>query len=126
MTLLQDTHAFLFLIGEPERLTASMRKALTNSKNDRWVSVVSLWEMVKVQIGKLALPLDPAFYQQHIRRLHANVLTVEARHSFELMRLPMIHRDPFDRLLIAQARADGLTFVTQDVIAAKYPVSIAW
>lgn len=127
MTLLLDTHAFLFAIGEPERLTPVVRGALENPDTIRWVSAVSLWEIaVKIQIGKLALPAEPGFYQEHMRRMHASVLAVEARHSFELMRLPLLHRDPFDRLLIAQARTDELVLVTRDAVMSEYAVSTMW
>ena len=127
MTLLLDTHAFLFAIGEPERLTPAVRSALEDPKTVRWISSVSLWEIaVKIQIGKLALPAEPEFYQEQMHLLHASVLAVEARHSFEVMRLPLIHRDPFDRLLIAQARADELILVTRDAAIGQYPVPTLW
>ncbi|MBL8209571.1 MAG: type II toxin-antitoxin system VapC family toxin [Bryobacterales bacterium] len=127
MTLLLDTHAFLFAISAPERLSPAVRSALEDPSVIRWVSTVSLWEIaVKIQIGKLPLPSEPSFYQEHLRRMHASVLAVEARHTFELMRLPLLHRDPFDRLLIAQARTDGLLFVTRDSALSQYPVSILW
>lgn len=127
MTLLLDTHAFLFAISAPERLSPAVRSALEDPSITRWVSAVSLWEIaVRIQIGKLALPSEPEFYHEHLRRMHASVLPVEARHTFELMRLPLLHRDPFDRLLIAQARTDGLLFVTRDSALSQYPVSILW
>lgn len=127
MNLLLDTHAFLFAIGEPEQLTPVVQEALEDPGNVRWVSAASLWEIaVKIQIGKLALPAEPGFYQSHMGRLHASVLTVEARHTYELMRLPVLHRDPFDRLLIAQARTDELVLVTRDAALSRYPVSTLW
>jgi PIN domain nuclease of toxin-antitoxin system len=127
MTLLFDTHAFLWAIGQPEKLSSVARLALENPENQRVVSVTSLWEIaLKVQIGKLDLPVSPSFYRQHLQRLHASLLPVEARHTFELMRLPLLHRDPFDRLLVAQARTDQLTLLTCDTLIARYPVATLW
>jgi PIN domain nuclease of toxin-antitoxin system len=127
MKLLLDTHAFLYAIADPERLSPAARKAVADPGLPRWVSAVSLWEIaIKVQLGKLDLPVTQAFYQEHIRRLRANVLAVEARHSFELFRLPLHHKDPFDRLLVAQARTDGMTLVTQDASIARYAVATLW
>lgn len=127
MKLLLDTHAFLFAIGQPDRLSAAVREALTDPALPRAVSAVSLWEIaVKIQIGKLNLPADSAFYRHHIRSLGATVLPVDARHSFELLELPLLHKDPFDRLLIAQARVDKLTLVTRDVAICRYPVTTMW
>ncbi|MFN0106506.1 MAG: type II toxin-antitoxin system VapC family toxin [Bryobacteraceae bacterium] len=127
MKLLLDTHAFLFAIGQPERLSSAVRDALIDPDLPRWVSAVSLWEIaVKIQIGKLELPAAPAYYREHIRRLRANVLAVEARHSFELFRLPPLHKDPFDRLLVAQARGDEMTLVTRDESIGRYSVPVLW
>jgi len=125
--LLLDTHAFLYAIGEPERLPATVRALLAEPGVERYISVVSLWEIaVKIQIGKLPLPPEPAFYQEHSRALQATFLPVGPRHTFELFQLPMLHRDPFDRLLAAQARVDGLTIVTRDAAVAAYDVVTVW
>jgi PIN domain nuclease of toxin-antitoxin system len=108
MRLLLDTHAFLFAISSPELLTAKGRRLLTNPDVERWVSPVSSWEIaIKVHIGKLAMPLEGSFYAQHLRALSAETLAVDLRHSLALFGLPLHHRDPFDRLLIAQAREEG-------------------
>jgi PIN domain nuclease of toxin-antitoxin system len=125
--LLLDTHAFLFAIGEPELLSAKVRQMLANPNVERWVSVVSLWEIaIKVNIGKLAMPLDRAFYTQHLQALKANTLAVNLQHSMALLGLPLHHRDPFDRLLIAQAREEGLTLVSRDQEFRAYAVARIW
>jgi PIN domain nuclease of toxin-antitoxin system len=127
MTLLLDTHAFLYAIGDVQRLSSVVRRRLEDPATKRVVSVVSLWEIVvKIQIGKLQLPEDPRFYQEQLALLHADLIPVEARHIFELMRLPLLHRDPFDRLLIAQARRDSLTLVTSDSAMGDYAVERLW
>lgn len=127
MKLLLDTHAFLFAISEPERLSARTRKLLLDPAVERWVSVVSLWEIaIKVQIGKLTLPLEPDYYTRHLQAMQAKVLPVTAGHSLALMGLPLLHRDPFDRLLIAQASIEALTLVSRDRIFERYGAEIVW
>ena len=127
MRLLLDTHAFLFAIAEPDRLPKRLHTWLLDPEVERWVSVVSLWEIaVKVQIGKLNLPLDREFYDLHLRSLGANVLPVDLRHSLTLFGLPLHHRDPFDRLLIAQAVEEGLTIASRDDSFRSYAVETVW
>jgi PIN domain nuclease of toxin-antitoxin system len=127
MRLLLDTHAFLFAISSPELLTAKGRRLLTNPDVERWVSPVSLWEIaIKVHIGKLVMPLEGSFYAQHLRALSAQTLAVDLRHSLALLGLPLHHRDPFDRLLIAQAREEGLTLMTRDETFKDYEVETVW
>lgn len=127
MRLLLDTHAFLFAIAEPELLTAKTRRLLASPEVERWVSVVSLWEIgIKVQIGKLAMPLDGSFYVRQLQALKAQTLAVNLLHSLALMKLPLHHRDPFDRLLIAQAKEEGLMLVTRDAGFKAYGVATAW
>ncbi len=127
MKLLLDTHAFLFAISNPDSLSPSVSTLLVSLQSQRWLSAVSLWEIaVKIQIGKLDLPTDPAFFQHHLRKLKCDLLPVEASHSFELLRLPLLHKDPFDRLLIAQARVEQMTLITRDEQIRTYPVPTLW
>lgn len=81
---------------------------------------------MKIQIGRLNLPSDPHFYQEQLALLHAQLLPVEGRHAFELLRLPLLHRDPLDRLLVAQARRDSLVLVTRDSAFRRYGVDCVW
>lgn len=127
MRLLLDTHAFLFAIAEPELLTPKTRRLLANDEVERWVSVVSLWEIaIKVQIGKLPMPLDPAFYTRHLQALKAQTLAISLQHSLAFMALPLHHRDPFDRLLISQTTEEGMTLVTRDAAFKPYGVATVW
>jgi len=127
LKLLLDTHAFLFAIAEPGRLTAKTRRLLASPEVERWVSVVSLWEIaIKVQIGKLPMPLDQTFYTRHVQSLKAQTLAVSLQHSLAFMALPLHHRDPFDRLLIAQASQEGLTLVSRDTAFKPYGVATVW
>jgi PIN domain nuclease of toxin-antitoxin system len=127
MRLLLDTHTFLFSIAGPERLSTRMRKWLRDPKVERWVSVVSLWEIaVKVQIGKLSLPSNAEYYRTHLQALQAKALPVTVEHSMALMSLPLHHRDPFDRLLIAQAASEGLTLASRDRVFQAYGTQVVW
>src|SRR3954470_11880668 len=104
MRLLLDTHAFLFAFDQPENLSDRIRKLLSTRDVERWVSTVVFWEIAtKVQIGKLKVPADRQFYADRLRELQAKPLAVEFAHSMALYQLPLHHRDPFDRLMIAQA-----------------------
>jgi PIN domain nuclease of toxin-antitoxin system len=88
------------------------------------VNVVTLWEItIKVQIGKLPMPVDQSFYTRHLQALKAQTLAVSLGHSLAFMALPLHHRDPFDRLLIAQASAEGLTLLSQDAAFKPYGVA---
>ena len=127
MRLLLDTHAFLFAIAEPSQLTAKMRGLLADPEVERWVSAAALWEIaVKVQIGKLEAPLDRAFYVAHLGALKARALAVNLEHSLAMLKLPVHHRDPFDRLLIAQAVVEGMTLVSRDEVFGAYGVETVW
>ncbi|MEO8096456.1 MAG: type II toxin-antitoxin system VapC family toxin [Acidobacteriota bacterium] len=127
MKLLLDTQALLFAINPLERLGSATRELLADPSVERYVSAISLWEIaVKVRIGKLPLPSNRTFYLRHLEALQARLLAVEIRHSFAMFDLPLHHKDPFDRMLIAQAFEDGLTLVTQDREFAAYGVPTVW
>jgi PIN domain nuclease of toxin-antitoxin system len=125
--VLLDTHTFLFAINPVERLPLRVKELLLDAEVERLVSVVTVWEIAtKIRIGKLDLPENAHFYSTHIRALGAKVLPVELAHSFALFSLPLHHRDPFDRMLIAQAKAEDLTVLTQDAAFPPYDVPVLW
>jgi PIN domain nuclease of toxin-antitoxin system len=108
-------------------INSSCSRLLADATNERRVSVVSLWEIgIKVQSGKLPLPAERDYYEQHLRALRALLLAVEVGHVFSYFQLPLHHRDPFDRLLIAQARVENLTLVTRDPAFSAYDVKTIW
>lgn len=126
MRLLLDTHIFLWFISGDARLPAAAEAAITDPNNDVYLSVASVWEaIVKHQLGKLPLPQSPEIYLPLQRQNHRIVsLEIdEATISF-LPKLPALHRDPFDRILICQALQHGLTIVTADAAITAYPVPI--
>ncbi len=127
MRLLLDTHAFIYAINPFEELPTKVLALLEDPSVERWVSAISIWEIaVKVRIGKLPLPSERSYYTRHLAALNANLLPVDAAHSFALFSLPLHHKDPFDRLLIAQAQTEGLTLVTKDPAFAAYDVPTIW
>jgi len=127
MKLLLDTHTFIFAFDKPESLSERVRNLLSDRKVERWVSTVCFWEIAtKVRIGKLDLPLDRQFHTDRLRELQAKPLPVEFTHSMALFQLPLHHKDPFDRMLIAQAREEGLTLASRDEHFAAYDVPTIW
>ena len=126
MKLLLDTHIFLWFINGDERLPVSMREDIRNPENEVYLSVVSLWEaIVKHQLGKLPLPESPEKYLPIQRERHRiESLALDENSVAHLAKLPAVHRDPFDRMLICQAIENGLTLITVDAVISDYPVSI--
>lgn len=128
MKLLLDTCTFLWSIEGGAALSNAARQALVDPANDIYLSAVSAWEIVvKHALGKLPLPEPPERYvpaQRRLRGIECWPLDEEA--SLHLHRLPPVHRDPFDRMLICQALTGGLTLVTPDENIARYPVKTLW
>jgi PIN domain nuclease of toxin-antitoxin system len=119
MTALLDTCAVLWAARQPERLSARVRALLLDPETELNVSVVSAWEIVlKPELG-----IDDVtrWFREAARNLEARILPVRLEHIAALENLPVRHRDPFDRLLIAQAAAGRMALVTSDQAIAKYP-----
>lgn len=126
MNVLIDTHVFLWLNEAPEKLSASALQLCERSDVRLYLSLVSVWEIqIKQQLGKLSL-ITP--WQTMIQRQQQDnelkLLPIELSHIEQLQTLPAVHRDPFDRLLIAQAIQSSMTIVTSDQFFSQYPVSI--
>ncbi|MBA3869404.1 MAG: type II toxin-antitoxin system VapC family toxin [Anaerolineae bacterium] len=128
MKLLLDTHVFLWWYGERAKLSPKVLALCEDVTNDLYLSLASLWEIqIKLQIGKLKLsdPLDQILaYELHINSL--KLLPIHATHIYGLANLPAHHRDPFDRILIAQAQVESLTLLTQDTLITQYPIVTIW
>ena len=125
MRLLLDTHALIWALEAPERLPPSILSGLENAGVTVFASAASTWEIaIKVALGRLRFPIaelpsalaDAAFKE----------LPVRIAHGLEMARLPLIHRDPFDRLLVAQARHERLTLATRDDAIRRYPIDTLW
>lgn len=124
MRLLLDTHSFLLYITNDPRLPSAAADAIRDKSNEVHLSVISAWEaLVKAQIGKLALPSPADQYVRDRREKHQIAsLPLEEAALSHLLRLPMHHRDPFDRMLICQAMHHDLVIVTSDEWFASYGV----
>ena len=125
---LLDTAALLMLMAEAEKVPLALRKELTAREVEIFYSQVSTLEIqIKYQIGKLPMPEEPAvILPREIARYDFTRLALSDAAIFGLSQLPPIHRDPFDRLLVSQARLAGLVLVSPDKIFAKYPVDHRW
>jgi PIN domain nuclease of toxin-antitoxin system len=126
--VLLDTHAFLWWIDGGERLSSRARRVISDPANDCLLSIASAWEMaIKVSLEKLALPapLDP-FLSDQLAANRFRALGIELRHVAKVAVLPFHHRDPFDRLLVAQALTEGLPIVSADPIFRRYGVKRLW
>ena len=128
MKLLLDTHAFIWWYNEPERLPAKALSACQNPTNTLLLSVASVWEMqIKMQLGKLHLgrPLNDILRRQQEQN-QLQIMPITLPTVLALDSLPLHHRDPFDRLLIAQANQDGLFLVSNDALIRQYTVLLFW
>jgi PIN domain nuclease of toxin-antitoxin system len=123
LKLLLDTQVFLWLQTEPERLGDQLQQ-VEDRTNELLLSAASSWEIaIKHALGKLVLPQPPAEYvPKRVAAIGAVPLPIEHGHALSVSALEPIHRDPFDRLLIAQAAALGLTLLTADAVLARYEV----
>jgi PIN domain nuclease of toxin-antitoxin system len=125
--VLLDTHALLWWVADDPRLSRSARQAIGDA--DRAIaSDVTLWELaIKCSIGKLELSGGAAaWFERHTNASRFGELSITRAHLAEVERLPLHHRDPFDRLLIAQARLENLQLVTIDEVFSKYGVVTVW
>jgi PIN domain nuclease of toxin-antitoxin system len=124
LRLLLDTHALLALLSNDYRLSPTARGTVSRPDTQLLVSVVSVWEIaIKRAIGKLEAPDD---LLERIDEVDTEVLAITARHAYATGELPLHHGDPFDRLLIAQAKLEGCAIVTRDRAFAAYGVPVVW
>lgn len=125
MKILLDTHIFLWLISGDSKLSISTINAVRNPDNEVYLSVVSVWEcIIKYQLGKLPLPESPETYLPKQRNLHQILsLNLDESSVVQLIKLPPLHNDPFDRILICQALQNNLTIATVDAAVRAYSIS---
>lgn len=122
---LLDTSTLLWALGSPERLSGRARNLVEAGENV--ISVASYWEVVvKAQKGLLSIADLATWWQRATDLLSARTLPIRASHVTVLATLPMLHKDPFDRILVAQAVAEGLSFITGDPHISPYPVRTIW
>jgi PIN domain nuclease of toxin-antitoxin system len=126
--LLLDTHAFLWWVNDAPELTDAARLAIADARNVCCLSMASCWEMaIKSSIGKLRLARSiERFISEQLAANGFVLLNVELRHAAKIEKLPFYHRDPFDRLLIAQAISEKLTIVSANGVFSEYNVKLLW
>jgi PIN domain nuclease of toxin-antitoxin system len=124
MKLLLDTHVWLWALHAPERLSDEARRLIARRENVVYLSAVSAWEIaIKFGLGRLRLPVPPEEYvPSRMADLGMETLPIEQAHALRVASLPRHHRDPFDRLLVAQAQVERLTLVTADPEIRLYDV----
>jgi PIN domain nuclease of toxin-antitoxin system len=122
MKLLLDTHLLLWAAGRPSRLSATARKLIDAPSNELLFSAASIWEVaIKRGLGRSDFQADPRLLRRGLLDNGYNELPILSDHVVALDSLPPIHKDPFDRLLVAQATVEGITLLTADTIVAQYP-----
>ena len=126
MRVLLDTHIFFWLNTDSGKLSKLVKDTLASKSNDLVLSVVSIWEIqIKTQIGKMCLPAPLAeIVNKNIMVNGIEILDVSLKHVLALDKMPQHHKDPFDRLLIAQANVESLTLVSNDAIFTNYEVKL--
>lgn len=124
MRVLLDTHVLLWSLADPERIGVEAAEAFRNQVTASVISVASLWEIaIKRAAGRLTAPDD---LPDVVRRLGHEILPIRAEHAWRAGALPPHHRDPFDRLLVAQAEVENLTLITHDRALAPYGIKVVW
>jgi len=125
---LLDTHVVLWAANEPRRLSSKCRFVLEREKCEKFLSLVSIWEIaIKVGLRKLKLPVEcEEFVGKCQERLAVQLFSLELPHLYGVEKLPLIHRDPFDRLLIAQAKSEGMILLGSDDRFDEYDIKRVW
>jgi PIN domain nuclease of toxin-antitoxin system len=128
MRVLLDTHTFIWLDSQSSSIGLNARSMIADPNNTLLLSLASVWEMqIKVSLGKLTLGLSLAdIVHEQQQKNGIQILPIEAVHIYALDTLPHLHRDPFDRLLIAQAQVENISLLSGDADIAKYPIKIIW
>ena len=128
MRLLLDTHAFLWWVTDDDRLSERAGEVIADGANDVYFSAASAWEIaIKAGLGRIRLPDEAwTFTPDQLERNAFQALPVHVAHAVAVITLPDVHRDPFDRMLVAQAITEGLTIVSADPELARYAVPVLW
>jgi PIN domain nuclease of toxin-antitoxin system len=126
--LLLDTQCWLWMVSDPGRLSRRVVRMISRPGRELYLSAASAWEIaIKAGLGKLALPADPVEYvTSRIERTGVLPLPIRHAHALHVARLPPHHRDPFDRLLVAQAQTEKMTLLTADRQLGAYDIVIEW
>jgi PIN domain nuclease of toxin-antitoxin system len=127
MKLLWDTHTFIWLILGDEKLSKQAKNEIENPENDHYLSIASLWEIgIKVKLGKLEILQPFENIINDVTKNGINILPINFNHLVENMNLDLHHRDPFDRLIISQSKAENMSLLSKDEIFDKYVNNRIW
>ncbi len=128
MTYLLDTGVWLWSVGDPSRISRKARDVMADVRQELFLSAVTSWEVaIKAASGKLHLPEPPDLYvPRRMASQGLRPLAVSHQHALAVFALPAHHRDPFDRLLIAQAQVEDMTLISADSMFDRYPVQLLW
>ncbi|MFZ4815032.1 MAG: type II toxin-antitoxin system VapC family toxin [Phototrophicaceae bacterium] len=128
MDYLLDTHTFLWFVNDNDQLSATAREVIEHPDHTIYISIASLWEIaIKVSLGKLKAPLPLSdFISQQLHENDITLLGITVMHLNTVANLPFHHRDPFDRLIVAQAKTEGLSILGVDAIFDAYAVKRLW
>jgi PIN domain nuclease of toxin-antitoxin system len=125
MKLLLDTHVLLWAAGQPDRLPSKARKLLGDPRNEPVFSSASLWEIaIKSGLGRDDFQVDARLLRRGLLDNGYSELPITSEHAVAIDGLPPIHKDPFDRLLVAQSMVEGITLLTSDPLLAQYPAPV--
>lgn len=128
MNVLLDTHAFLWWVTDDPQLSLQASEVIAEGRNTIFLSTATAWEIaIKARLGKLRLPADPEPFIKRQLALNAiEVLPIELSHALHVFALPNLHRDPFDRILIAQSQIESLAIITAEKMMGRYGVKTIW
>lgn len=128
MKALLDTHAFIWWVTDDSRLSSTARGIIADESNVLFLSAASAWEIViKVRLGKLNLPEPPETYiPSRLTMNRFESLPIQMVHALQVVNLPDFHRDPFDRIIIAQSQVEKMPIITVDTQVTRYPVDVIW
>lgn len=122
MILLLDTHLLLWAAGTPERLSEQAHRMIADPDNTLWFSAASLWEItIKRGLGRADFRVEPHLFRRGLLNNGYVELPITSQHAIATEHLPHLHKDPFDRMLIAQAETEGALLLTSDEVVARYP-----
>lgn len=125
MKILLDTHVLLWVAGDPQQLSAQARKLLEDPQNQLYFSAASLWEVsIKNKLGRADFKVDLPVLRRNLLDYGFEEIAINSAHTLAVEALPNIHKDPFDRMLVAQTIVEGITLMTADSAVAEYPVAV--
>jgi len=127
MNILLDTHTFLWFLGGSPELSKQARTLIENPKYEKYISIASFWEIaIKNSLGKLTLDVPFAELKAEAVKNGFQILPITFEDTLQLTTLPFLHRDPFDRIIISQAKENNLTLISLDSNFAQYNINLLW